>query len=320
MAPDQEPPALPPAHPIFDERSYLRITPTEAGIDPTQLAHAFEKLHGLPRKTDDSGGLFTSADETIPTIELLLCSTPTPDDAALGYYLGCSDPDQLSTIERIVRGALPDEYEFDTVRFSFADVFDVPQQGTTEDVLANRTLTTVDLTADAERRDDWQLPLTRFAEFAGEQHHRCPLNDILEVAIDAPAPVCYQVLVQPRPDWTAERDTRKRRLLNRRDTPGQRFVGPIVDAMIPDPEDEPTIMEADDVDEHRDPHLAARLEGLETATPQYSFDVTVRLATLAPSEEAHPQPFEPLTTAFTELENQYYSLELTPASPDSDAA
>ncbi|MFD1646033.1 ATP-binding protein [Haloarchaeobius litoreus] len=244
MAKEEANPDLP--VPTDDDRTYIRIRPTDTPINAQTVATQLSRLHAkqLPKADAWYRRPFQS---TRPTYETLLVS----DGTTVTYYVGV-ESDLADSTGRLLRSLYPDTYEF-------------TQQDWAPDrtLLDTEHLAAVEYLGQVERARDWQTKLTDFESFLTDEHARIPLATIVETMADAEVPMVYQVLFRPRAEWASERDERVLALKEQHETIGDQ----VLTAVFGPPED-PTLPVADE----------ARVEELGERFPRRSFDVTARLA------------------------------------------
>jgi DNA helicase HerA-like ATPase len=245
---------------------YLRITPTDAPLEPGSRETGLARLHALG-----------------PT-EWLLVAT----DGRLRYYVGTPAEDR-ARLERLLRGLVPEGYEL-TPGDPELDGLCPAEPDADREATVDAETAALTLHGRGERPADWQTRL----DVAGEEPGLAPLSHVAETFAGHEGRAVYQALLTPKPDWTHEADWRRDRLERHVDTPGQRLV----DALVG-----PTTAAPDETDEHDlDPRHRERLEHLETKDARRSFTVHARavahgpdtaatLETLAPAFAAHSGPF-----------------------------
>ncbi|WP_276258036.1 type IV secretory system conjugative DNA transfer family protein [Haloglomus litoreum] len=271
---------------------YITIKPADSPLDPATVETHLRRLHGLTGSA--KGRFLTSASP--PTVEWLL--TSSGDERGLTYAVGVDDEAAHASLEHAIRGLFPDSYAIaETDRETLLEPF-TPAEDTD----------TVALTFDGNptHRKDWQTCLTPFAEFHESErdrtHVRAPLAAVAETLADSPVPVCYQVLVRPKADWSVEADERRLNLEQGSDT----FGGKLMNALVgPPPEDELVMLGAD---EERVVHLGER-------DTHRSFEVNVRAIAGHDSDPVDAERIlRDLALAFEPVSGPFYRIEGTVAT------
>ncbi|TSD14797.1 hypothetical protein DP107_07465 [Haloglomus irregulare] len=275
---------------------YFTIRPADVPLDPATVETHLRRLHGLA--TSAKGGFLTGAPR--PIVEWLL--TSTGDERGLTYAVGVDDEGAHSSLEHAIRGLFPDSYA----------IAEIDRETLLEPFATAEDADTVALAFEGNptHRKDWQTCLTPFADFHESErdrnHVRAPLASVAETLAGSPLPICYQVLLRPKPDWSVEADERRLDLEQGSDT----FGGELMNALVgPPPEDELVML---GVDEERVVHLRER-------DTHRSFEVNVRAV---PGHSADPVDAESvlcdLALAFEAVSGPFYRVEGT-VSTGSDA-
>jgi len=299
------PPAADTAHPTTtdetNDRTYIRVQPTDTSLTMASVTASFKRLHRLCRSESTDGILsrLRSNGDT-RTVECLL-RTDGPD-APLQYCFSVDDPELLDPLEGILHSLFPDTYELtrevhseDSLRELFGVSTDEKTNGeNTSETADHKTadtntpslsddLVAVEYTGEPERADDWQTQLTPFETFQNDtpdsthtsQNNRIPLASLVESMTDYPGAMVYQVLLQPKPDWTAEAEDRRLDIEMAADT----LDGKILNGIwgTPDPDDDAFSLSNAET---------TRLEELGEKDTRNSFEVTARL--VAGSPATHP--------------------------------
>lgn len=276
--------------PVDETRQYIRITPTDAPLDPHTVEAQFERLHQLESQEVESSlwGLF---EEPPPPVEVYLVA-PQEDTQTIQYYFGVDTPDLQDPLKRILRTIFPDTYEFRTVQWSPTLVPDHPTRA-------------VCFEGRPDTRKDWQTRLTPLETFHQDSDHvRTPLASVVEALAATDGTALLQILVRPKADWTVERDMHQQALEDGKET----WVGQIIGALLG-----PSDMD------HSDVQIPvadrARLEELDERNPRRSFEVNIRALLF---DERDRYVADDLATAFAEVSHSCYELEGT-VLRDADA-
>jgi|AntDeeMinimDraft_4_1070355.scaffolds.fasta_scaffold00976_4 hypothetical protein len=292
--------------PAEDVREYIQVTPTDASLRADSAATYFKRLHGLTTPDDAASGRsrllsLGSTRESPPTIECLLHSDRSREQP-LTYWFGVDDPEATSALERILRGVFPDSYEFErrVIQPGYLESIIRGKAGT-DHATTDRTLRAVEYEGTPTRTRDWQTQLAPFESFQNDEESRVPLASVVETMSAHQGPIVYQVLLQPKPDWTADAEERRMTIELHSDTLGERLANTVFGA--PDPTEEPALTPTDET----------RLAELETKDTRHSFVLTARLvgsvAAETTAEEVDAATFRELEAAFTQLDRTTYEVD-----------
>lgn len=284
----------------YDERAALEITPTNDGLSVDTVRAQFETLHRLGAS---SGG-------GTPTFEWLLVK---PDaDATLHYYLSVDDPQLLDRLHRFARSLFPESYDLTQTTVTLprplaSDGSQSDEVTESEGTPDSHTLAGIEFHGHAERRRDWQLRLTEYADFYDDGHtaSRTPLSAVIETLATAPVPMAFQVLVRPKPDWTADAQLRRMDLLMYEDTPAQRWLGRSLDESVRERS----------IEDLGHTH-AERVQQLDSVDTRRSFDVNARAVAFGESPASSQDAITTLDTAFSEVGHSFYTIQPTVVSGD----
>jgi len=278
MAADDELPV-----PVDETRQYIRITPTDAPLDPHTVEAQFERLHQLKSQEIDSK-LWGLLEEPPPTVEVYLVA-PQEDTETIQYYFGIDAPELHDPLERTLRTLFPDTYEFRTVQWAPTLLPDTPT-------------TAVQFEGRPDMKQDWQTRLTPLETFQQDSEHvRTPLATVVEAFAATEGPALLQMLIRPKSDWTVERDMYKHALEEGKET----WVGKLIGALLgPSDLDQPDrpIPVAD----------RARLEELDERNPRRSFELNIRGLLF---DDRDRYVADDLATAFSEVSHSCYELNGT---------
>lgn len=293
--------------PAEDVREYIQITPTEAPLCTDSVESYFKRLHRLTTKQDDAGWLSrlrtVSTDTTPPTIECLLLSDHSQDQP-LTYWFGIDNAETTSALERVLRGVFPDSYEFEHRAIHPGYLESLLKRTTdTDHSTESPTLHAVEFEGVPTRSRDWQTQLTHFESFQADEKSRVPLASLVETMSAHEGPIVYQVLLQPKPDWTAAAEERRLAIELHSDTLGERLANTVFGA--PDPTGDPTLT----------PTEEERLSEIEGKDTRHSFVIAARLVGTVgqddTTEDATSATIRELTGTFSPLDRTTYEIEGT---------
>ena len=315
------------------EQPYLHIQPSDAHLDPERVSHALGQLH----RRDDS----RLRDGEASTYEFCFVATgrtgPT-GERRLDWYASVEDGDRAA-LERRLRQALPDSFEFTGADLQHHAVLDQPAGRDAPD----NTLAAVEYRGIGQRSGDWQLPLPALETFDSEDGAGTwPLATVLDSLATHDAGTILQVLVQPKADWTGQHRDRTFELEEGTDT----LWGKVSRTLFPrgeaDADDGSTAHRNRRQTERRrptgqqpstgrdpalqisDPDLPTgnrrRLEQLATVDPTTTFTVNIRAITVATDPDEAAATARALDPAFSALETDHYRIDATIHEPGSDSA
>ncbi|MFC7138536.1 hypothetical protein ACFQMA_01645 [Halosimplex aquaticum] len=258
-----------------------------------------------------------------PSVEWLLVADGN-EDTAIRYLVGITDEERHDELERILRTALPNTYELQTVAWhpneitSLASTTDLTDLYTTDTEYTPATeadrppLVGVDYHGRAERPPDWQTPLTPLSELTNDSYaptddtHRLPLATLVETMRDADAPVVYQVLCRPYRDISPDVEEYELAL----ETGTASLGGKLREALFPRPVEEDRAYEPPASDRER-------LDGLAERDTHRTFQVTAR-AVVFPDETGRPSTgiAEGLASALSPIDGPFHRVEGTIETDD----
>ena len=292
--------------PAEDVREYIQITPTETPLCTDSVAAYFKRLHRLTTGQDDEGWLsrlrVADARTTPPTIECLLLSDHSRDQP-LTYWFGVDNAETTPALERVLRGVFPDSYEFEhrAIQPGYLELLlksSTDTGGTTDPP----SLHAVEFEGVPTRTRDWQTQLTQFESFQDDEESRVPLASLVETMSSHEGPIIYQVLLQPKPDWTADAEERRMAIELHSDTLGERLANTVFGA--PDPTGDPTLT----------PTEEERLSEIEGKDTRHSFVIAARLVGAAQensTRDATSATIRELTGTFSPLDRTTYEVDGT---------
>ncbi|WP_435078862.1 ATP-binding protein [Halococcus sp. AFM35] len=290
------------------KRTYIAVRPSDDPLSIESIRGPFERLHRLRSASATSSWvrrLFASAPAP-PTIECLLISAASA--SAVDYYFGIDDGHELDVLERALRGLFPDSYELERTTLDLTTSIDAAVETSAETVGDDDEwfVAGVEYQGATERRNDWQTQLTPFRTFHAEGESHVPLTAIVQTMADMPVSLVYQVLLRPKPDWTAAARLRRRRLEEGRDTRAARFGEALVQVLFPTAYDEER--STDETSPVRSEQR--RLEELDGKGTRRSFAINARVAALTREQPAAAKhAVDDLVTAFSAVGRTSYELE-----------
>jgi len=310
-------------------RSYLHVQPSTDPLDPGDIARSIPRLHR------------TTADGQQPVYEWLFIATgdtgPT-GDRHIDWYVGSDD--SLQPVKRVLRQSLPDSVDLVETTTSYHDALGVPLENPENAALPDDyDVAGVEWKGVGDRPDDWQTPLPALETYAGDDEGEWPLASLLDALATTDSPALVQILLTPKPDWTATKEDRVVDLeLNsdlRRHELGQAVFGALGDTITgPDEhhgasrsttrrrDDTPTGRNArrrpDDGTVH--PSNARRIEALHTVDARQSFVVNARAISIDTDPVTAENTASAIASGFHALESDHYRVTSTTHPAGSDDA
>ncbi|EMA48246.1 hypothetical protein [Halococcus thailandensis] len=285
-------------------REYLRVHPSEDGLDKSAVESQFRHLHELTVSEDSSLFEELSDGSTSAVIECLLVSRDGAQ-TKIEYYFGVKNG-RLDTLKRALRGVFPDTYELREESLCLAEVADLERSKIGDGPVLEqnrRRITGVTYNAKAKRRRDWQVGLDTEttthpeSESVDGGYSDLPLAGVLETMASTSETVIYQTLLEPMTDWTELADQRQGQLKRGRDRLLPRTIGSI--STDPNIDHEMTTAEK------------RRHDAIEMRDAHRSFSATARAAVVtAPSntKEGYRVAKE-LASAFGSIGSKSYTIE-----------
>jgi DNA helicase HerA-like ATPase len=289
--------------PFTTIREYVSVRPSTEELDPNHIRNTLRSLHSVGR--DRHVGV------EWPIIEMQLATRGA--DSGVSYRFG-SDDVPTDRLKRILERAFPNTYELTETTDTVADwlVGDAMEEAA-ESPLEDRSFSALEVKAREDRRGDWQTQLQSFDSFSGDLVARWPLSDVVAALSTARVPVVFQVLLEPKPDWTVEADVTIEDL----HYPQYGFIGGFVADMIgPVDEDRYTRRTRNEIP----PMYLERIEEIEKVNTRQSFNVNVRAVAAADGPHAAETALHDLASAFSDVGKTTYQLVNRRYEADSSAA
>ncbi|WP_436927590.1 hypothetical protein [Halosimplex amylolyticum] len=302
-----------------DPRTYVEIRPTDTPLSPRAVGQAMEQLYStLDRATQTRLRDKLRGQAKRPSVEWLLLADGN-EDTAVRYLVGITDDERHDELERILRTAVPNTYELQTVAWHPSDItnlapttdlthlYTTGTESTPSADAESPPLAGVDYRGHAQRPCDWQTPLTPFSQLTNDSHattgdtHRLPLTTLVETMRDADAPVVYQVLCRPYRDISPDVEEYELAL----ETGTATLGGKLREALFPRPVEEDRAYEPPANDQER-------LDGLHERDTHWTFQVTAR-AVVFPDETGRPPAniAKSLASALSPLNGSFHRVEGT---------
>ena len=215
---------------LVETRRYLEIQPAQTQLDPETVRRALGDLHQPVGEKGLLGG------QEYPTYEFLLAATGSTGDVgtrSIDWYVGVTPNDHLEATRRALQRGLPAAYDIHEHEASYADLLDLPLPADYDPARADPEYAPledyepagVEYHGVGSRRQDWQCPLEPMETFEtdGDSDPDWPFARLLDGLARGDAPALLQLLVEPKPEWTADRDARIYRVEHREDSWRQLF-------------------------------------------------------------------------------------------------
>jgi len=254
--------------------------------------------YGTGRKLPLDMGLHIDSITGVSNFEFIIYKPE--GEAQFKFFLGPGERGEANCdrLESTTRSQYPENFEFSRNQFDITDVFDdVPHMVRYEGV--------------EERRKDWMTVLTRFDT---ETIQRSPLSNLLETIIQADGAVLFQVVFEPRSDWSAKAQRQKGRLKRGVHTTAGMAAQSVLDAVmgVSDEEkrerhrgDTPEEVGGSIMDSQVDGQRAgqSRMSQIDLKNPSHTYNVSIRAA--AQSQRAA----ENLQDSLNQMSGQFYSVD-----------
>jgi hypothetical protein len=285
---------------IEASQEYIQITPVREEVNSETVTRELYGLHryGTGRKLPLDMELHIDSIEGVSNFEFIIYKPE--GEAQFKFFLGPGERGDANCdrLESTTRSQYPENFEFDRKQFDITDVFDeVPHMVRYEGV--------------EERRKDWMTVLTRFDTEATD---RSPLSNLLETIIQADGAVLFQVIFEPRSDWSPKAQRQKGRLKRGVHTTGGMIMRSVLDALmgVSDEEkrerhrgDTPEEVGGSIMDSQVDGQRAgqSRMGQIDLKNPSHTYNVSLRAA--AQSQRAA----ENLQDSLNQMSGQFYSVD-----------
>ncbi|WP_227375257.1 ATP-binding protein [Haladaptatus halobius] len=319
----------PPIPDSVKPRPYIEIRPSETPLDARTVVRAMDLLYSmLDRETKTGLRHFLTRSTQAPLVEWCLISDGR-EDTTIRYLVGTSQPDLLSELENILRTCVPNTYELTHVEWHPQHVEEhLPLKiiGTQPTDPSEQTgqhhpaispsspyIAGVEYKGRAERRFDWQTPLTPFGEFTASkttkskdtsyqstnnESRRIPLASLIETIRDATVPVIYQAVCAPGGDWTPAADDYLYHLERGQGSLSARFW----EMIYPEPEESRRTYKPTGTDK-------TRIDGIQERTLRRTFCVSARAVALTrETPEDADRVARRLTSAFAHVSGENHEI------------
>mgnify|MGYP000642801617 CR=1 FL=1 len=309
-------------------RLYVEIRPTETPLSQRAVGQAMDHCHALLERASKTGLRDRLTGSTRqPSVEWLLVSDGKLD-TSIRYLVGVTDESLHDDLKRVLRTCLPNSYECTTVEYHPGDRMALERTrlrdlyagtvgtgkantGETTPVTPTPALAGVQYFGETDRPSDWQTPLTTFDELTATPRHeprageaesrRLPLTTLVETMRDVDAPVIYQVLCKPYPEWTASADEYRRAL----STGTASLSGKLWDEFRPRSREERDRYEPPPTDQER-------IDALSERETRRGFQVTARAIALPHAGEPTSPPAhvaDSLATTVSPVSGPHHRIE-----------
>lgn len=297
---DSEDSSEDPIDKIETEQEYIKITPVRQKVNSDTVIRELYGLHkyGKGRKMP------LDAEQVLPGVtpaanfELLIYKPP--GEPQFQFYMGPGESGDVDCdrLESTTRSQYPEDFQFNRIRFDITDVFDdIPHMVRYDGV--------------GVRRRDWMTTLTTFDT---ELVERSPLSNLLETIIQSDGAAIFQVVFEPRFDWTAKAERHKGRLKRGVHTTGGMVIRSVLDAALGVSDEEKQERHKSQTPEEVGGTIhdtqagdmrsgTSRMGQIDLKDPSHTYNVTIRAA--AGDEHcAHN-----LTDSLNHLSGKFYNLE-----------
>ena len=203
---------------VDSNQEYIKITPVRCDLNAETVARELFGLHEygggkkLPLDIEKHIGMV----EGVSNFEFIIHKPA--DSNEFDFYIGPGergevDCDRLSST---IRAQYPEDYRFDREQFDLSEGFtEVPHM--------------VRFNGVEKKRKDW---MTRLVGLEDNDIERSPLANLLETAIQCDSEVVYQVVMEPRQDWSRKASQQKMLLKRNVNSMGGMFFQTAMDAVF----------------------------------------------------------------------------------------
>ncbi len=209
---------------IEASQEYIKIKPVREEVNSETVTRELYGLHryGSGRKLPLDVELHIDAIEEVSNFEFIIYKPE--GKAQFSFFFGPGERGDVTCdrLESATRSKYPEDYDFERTEFDITSVFDdVPHM--------------VRYEGREERRKDWMTTLTTFDT---EEINRSPLSNLLETAIQSDGAVLFQVIFEPRSDWSAKAQRQKGLLKQGVHSQGGLFLRTLIDGILGGASDE----------------------------------------------------------------------------------
>ena len=285
---------------IETSQEYIKILPIRDKINSETVARELYGLHkyGTGRKLPLDMELHIDAIQGVSNFEFIIYK---PEGTShFDFYLGPGERGDVSTdrLESATRSQYPEDFEFDREDFDFTNLFDnVPHM--------------VRYEGREERRKDWMTTLTTYDT---ETVDRSPLSNLLETAIQSDGSVLFQVVFEPRSDWSRKAQRQKGLLKQGVNSTAGMIGRTILDGVLGVSDEEKAERHRSDAPQEvggsiHDSQTAGQRHGtdrmgqIDLKDPSHTYNVSIRAAT------SLKDCAENLTDSLNHLSGRFYSIE-----------
>lgn len=257
-------------------QEYIHIKPVREEIDTGTVHRELYGLHkfGDGRKLPFDLELHFDSIEGVSNFEFIIFKPNGKDKFEFFFGPGDRGDANCDRLESVTRSQYPDNYEFERDTFDITNKFD-------------ETPHMVRFEGRERRRKDWMTTLTRHDS---EETERSPLANLMESAIQTDGAVLYQVIFEPRPDWSRKAERQKGLLKQGVHSQLGLMFKTIVDTIFGVNEDEERVRASGDTPQgiggsmHETQtsgmrNQASRMSQIDLKDPAHTFNVSIRAAT-----------------------------------------
>jgi hypothetical protein len=285
---------------IETSQEYIKILPVRDKINSETVSRELYGLHkyGTGRKLPLDMELHIDAIQGVSNFEFIIYK---PEGSShFDFYLGPGERGDVSTdrLESATRSQYPEDFEFDRKDFDITTIFNnVPHM--------------VRYEGREERRKDWMTTLTTYDT---ETVDRSPLSNLLETAIQSDGSVIFQVIFEPRSDWSRKAERQKGLLKQGVNSTAGMIGRTILDGIL-------GVSDEEKAERHRaeapqevggsihdsqtagQRHGTDRMGQIDLKDPSHTYNVSIRAAT------SLKDCAENLTDSLNHLSGQFYTIE-----------
>ena len=257
-------------------KEYIQVLPVRQEVNSETVSRELYGLHrhGSGKKLPLDMEKYFNNIQSVPVFEFLIYKPP--NRSQFYFLIGTDDDSELGKdkLEPIVRSKYPENFQYDRKQFDLSRVF----QGTPHVVRFDGV---------EERRKDWMTTLTTFQT---QDIDRSPLASVLESFVQEDEPIVYQVVFEPRADWSPKAERQKGMLKQGAHTLAGQFLQTTLDAVLGTSDAEQRQRHSSDTPEEvggtiRDSqvdgvrHGTDRLGQIDLKDPGHTYNITIRVMT-----------------------------------------
>ena len=281
-------------------QEYIKITPAREQINSETVKRELYGLHeyGGGKKLPLDMELHIDSIEGVSNFEFIIYKPP--GEPQFQFLMGPGERGEVTCdrLESTTRSQYPENFEFSRQHFDIKDVFDdVPYMIRYEGI--------------EEKRKDWMTTLTTFDT---ETSDRSPISNLLETIIQYDEGVIFQVIFEPRSNWSMKAERQKGYLKQGVHGIGGLAVQSVMDAVLGVSDEQKQERHRGDTPNEVGGSIhdsqtggmrsgTSRMKQIDLKDPAHTYNVTIRAA--AENEECAKN----LQDSLNQLSGQFYMID-----------